>query len=256
MQKSAAEKNAGKLSLLQLISLADIVTILNGLFGMASMFSVMLQRFDLAVTFMLLASLADGIDGIVARLVKSECRLGEYLDGFSDMTSFCIAPSVLIFGKFYGSDAFASSIGITAGNLFVTATIGFLLVLGMLRLARFEYSDGGSNRKIFLGLPTLAVELWVCATVALDLHWAFVLPPVVVMSAAMVSSRLKWPKVKGWIAYAFAIPIVLTILFGTRFYLFAPWSLIVAAGAYILLGPPYVYLKEKNATAAQTPSFR
>jgi len=88
-----------------------------------------------ALVLILLAAVADGSDGLVARNV--ECSpLGKYLDSLADMLSFGIAPAIIAYVLV------KSYFGITATHLdVVLAFCGAYMISGMLRLARFDAKE-------------------------------------------------------------------------------------------------------------------
>ena len=81
-----AMKQPGVVSLL---TFADSFTIVNGLLGTYAIFLLFAGFQRWALSFVLLAVLADGMDGMVARRFGSS--VGPYMDEFSDTISFCAA---------------------------------------------------------------------------------------------------------------------------------------------------------------------
>ena len=97
----------------------------------------------------------DFFDGFVARLTKSSSKIGLQLDSFSDLISFSIAPSFLMFDVMQNSERFMSST-LEEGSLI--PYFSFLLIpFAMYRLARF---NSGISMINFQGLPTPAVGLF------------------------------------------------------------------------------------------------
>lgn len=100
--------------------------------------------FYLAACFVPIASVIDGFDGRVARLLHGESRFGAEFDSLSDMFTFGVAPAFLAY--FWGLDKLGI-IGGFAAFLF--------LIAAMARLARFNLgaSAGHSADRYFQGLP-------------------------------------------------------------------------------------------------------
>ena len=72
--------------MIKLLSIADVVSLTNAILGFLAILMIFSNETRLAFSFILLALLADGLDGIVARkLGKSD--IGEYLESMADMTS-------------------------------------------------------------------------------------------------------------------------------------------------------------------------
>jgi len=77
------------------LSLADAVTTTNAAVGFAA---VALAGVDvtLAARLVLLAAIADGLDGIIAAR-RGSTEFGAYLDGLADVASFGVAPGMLVY---------------------------------------------------------------------------------------------------------------------------------------------------------------
>jgi len=79
-----------------LLRLPDLVTILNILFGFTAILFVLNGYVYGAIILILVAALADGVDGAVARRFESGV-FGEHLDSFADLISFGVAPAVIYY---------------------------------------------------------------------------------------------------------------------------------------------------------------
>ena len=75
----------------------NIVTILALSAGMTSLKFALAGRWELAAFAILLAGVFDGIDGSIARLLKSVSRFGAELDSLSDVISFGVAPAAIVY---------------------------------------------------------------------------------------------------------------------------------------------------------------
>jgi CDP-diacylglycerol--serine O-phosphatidyltransferase len=141
-----------------------------------------------AVTLMLLASVFDLFDGLVARKLRSSA-MGAELDNLSDLISFGLAPAyfVVVWGM-VSDDAHGKVAALTA----------VLLVLAVvLRLARFSCTtlrDG-----VFQGMPSPFGAMTVVSVVLLGLPF---LPTVlaIVGIAWLMVSRVEYPKPRGRLA--------------------------------------------------------
>lgn len=105
---------------------------------------------------LLLAALADLLDGAVARAMKAESAFGGLFDALSDAITFGVAPSVIVLKSL----PLASENN--SGSFLLTAAAIIFSVCGILRLARFcvlaqrtqdddPYAD--TFKKYFIGLP-------------------------------------------------------------------------------------------------------
>ncbi|MBS1162189.1 MAG: CDP-diacylglycerol--serine O-phosphatidyltransferase [Burkholderiaceae bacterium] len=80
------------------------IYLLPNLFTMAALFAgffaivqAMNQRFEVAAIAIFVAMVLDGMDGRVARLTNTQSAFGEQLDSLSDMTSFGVAPALVMY---------------------------------------------------------------------------------------------------------------------------------------------------------------
>ncbi len=122
-----------------------------GLFlGFYAILSAINGKFIHAAWAIILANIFDGLDGLVARLTKTTTKFGIELDSLSDLVTFGVAPSILMY-KFALDDF--SRIGFAVCFLFVAC--------GALRLARFNVQT--SVLKSFKGLPIPGAATMVAA---------------------------------------------------------------------------------------------
>ncbi len=164
--------------------LPNSLTILAMFAGFYSMMSVFKGNFVFAGWALIIAALLDGLDGFVARLTGSTTKFGIELDSLSDVISFGVAPSVLLYNWSL------SSYGRTG------AAVSFLfLACGALRLARYNVQMGSTEKKYFTGMPIPAASGIMAATVLFYSRFdiepqrsAFVLALAVICSALMVST--------------------------------------------------------------------
>ena len=107
---------------------ANVVTILNIVFGTLSIIYVMSEHYQMAAIMIIIAVILDGMDGKIARKFDSASDLGKELDSLCDMVSFGVAPAVLLFSQVFQNNY--KTLGLLAIILYV--------VCGALRLARFN----------------------------------------------------------------------------------------------------------------------
>jgi len=118
-------------------------------------------KFEIAAYTIFIAALLDGLDGRVARLTNTESEFGEQYDSLSDLISFGLAPSLLMYNW-----SLHSLVQIHP----VMGKIGWLVafiyaVSGALRLARFNVQIGSVDKAYFQGLPSPAAAALVCSFV-------------------------------------------------------------------------------------------
>ena len=76
--------------------LPSLITLLNGICGFAAIVLAANNRFALAGYVLLLAMIADMLDGRVARMSQSTSSFGGQLDSLCDIISFGVAPAFLM----------------------------------------------------------------------------------------------------------------------------------------------------------------
>jgi CDP-diacylglycerol--serine O-phosphatidyltransferase len=115
--------------------------------GYLSILSSIDGGFTRSAWFLVLAVAFDMIDGRVARLTKTTSGFGVQLDSLSDLVSFGLAPSVMMYQLVLSS---MGKVGIGIAILFVLCSA--------LRLAKFNVyiQDGDEVHSSFMGLPTPA----------------------------------------------------------------------------------------------------
>ncbi|MDT0380337.1 CDP-diacylglycerol--serine O-phosphatidyltransferase [Streptomyces sp. DSM 42041] len=169
-----------------------------------------------AVILMLLASVFDLFDGLVARKLRSSA-MGAELDNLSDLISFGLAPAyfVAVWGM-VASDAHQ--------RVSVVAAVVVMLAV-VLRLARFScvtLRDG-----IFQGMPSPFGALTVVSIVLLGLPFIPTLLAIFGVAWLMVS-RVEYPKPRGRLAVAMLGWIVLSMG------LLAAWAFDAPGGELLL----------------------
>ncbi len=164
----------------------------------------------IAFLLIVVACVFDFLDGFVARLTNSSSKIGLQLDSFSDLVSFSIAPSFLMFDVMQNSERFMSSM-IEEGSLI--PYFSFLLIpFAMYRLARFNDSISMIN---FQGLPTPAVGLFFMGLplLPIDLTHTIIITLIIIFSFLMVSS-IKFYSIKTNIRENRRFLLFLLIMYG------------------------------------------
>jgi CDP-diacylglycerol---serine O-phosphatidyltransferase len=128
----------------------NMFTILGLGLGMSGLRYGIEGRYELAVTFILLAAIVDALDGRSARLLNITSKLGEQLDSLIDFVNFGVVPALLVY---YWSLATTRVIGWPIAIVFA-ACCG-------LRLARFNTELEGLEKPrwqahFFTGIPAPA----------------------------------------------------------------------------------------------------
>ena len=172
--------------------LPNACTAANLFFGMLSILSTYEGKFFYASIFILLALIADGMDGRVARALNAASELGKEMVSLCDLGSFGIAPAFLAY-------AFCLH---NFGTLGKAAAIIFALC-GMWRLARFNVNTNVVHG-FFMGLAIPAGGCIVATTtllfLALNIHpenFGLVYPITIIIVAYLMVSHVHYPNFKG-----------------------------------------------------------
>lgn len=121
--------------------------------------------YDLAAISIFVAILLDGLDGRVARLTNTVTKFGAELDSISDMVSFGVAPSLLMYSWALQN---LGKIGWLVAFIYTAATA--------LRLARFNTQPASDNKHYFQGLSStasaalMASVVWLCRDLEIPPH--------------------------------------------------------------------------------------
>lgn len=172
--------------------LPNMCTAANLFFGMLSILATYEGDFVHASIFILLALIADGLDGRVARALNAASELGKEMDSLCDLGSFGVAPAFLAY-------AFCMH---NFGTLGKAAAIIFALC-GMWRLARFNVNTGIVHG-YFMGLAIPAGGCIVATTTLLFTamgiqpeEFGLVYPITVIIVAYLMVSHVHYPDFKG-----------------------------------------------------------
>ncbi len=214
------------------------------------------QVMHASVVLLLLAALADLLDGAVARIMHAESEFGFMFDTLADAVSFGVAPSVLLL----------KGLSLEQGTgLAVFAVIGAMLfsLCGVLRLVRFNVKTmeakgnalmTADQKKHFTGVP---ITLAALAAVSVNLllaspfteqwfpwvsQWkAVILPSLMILLGFFMVSKWKFPSLKvlhfrvaSFHLVFFTAILALFVVYGI-FYFF-PVILAVMSWGYVVLG--------------------
>ncbi|MBE0644241.1 MAG: CDP-diacylglycerol--serine O-phosphatidyltransferase [Bacteroidetes bacterium] len=120
----------------------NLFTVLNIYFGFLSIIAASHEQFVPALWYIVLSAVCDSLDGLMARLTNSASDFGVELDSLADVVGFGVAPSFLIYSLVLHQWG-------TLGILVAAAP----LVMGALRLARFNVQLVGFSKDHFIGMP-------------------------------------------------------------------------------------------------------
>ena len=183
--------------LLLLKLLPNLVSILALCSGLTAIRYAIAGNYTLAVLLIGVAAALDGVDGRLARMLKSESAIGAELDSLCDFVNFGVTPALVLY----------------LWGLRPETSLGWIAVLVyavccMLRLARFNVGSKvavgeAAEKTSFIGVPSPAGALLVLSPLYLEFATGRVLEvhPVIVAGwmvgiGALMISRVRTPSLK------------------------------------------------------------
>ena len=145
-----------------------------------------LSGYKLALILVLLGSLFDFFDGYLAKILDAKTKIGVQLDSFSDLITFSVTPSLLLFHFFQSKSE----------EIEFFALISFLIVpFSMIRLARVNTLP---SKTYFLGLPTPANGIFFMGIPFLTFEVPIYLFSIIIfLSCILLISNLKFESFKS-----------------------------------------------------------
>jgi CDP-diacylglycerol---serine O-phosphatidyltransferase len=123
--------------------LPNLMTGMNLFFGFWAIIMMIEGHYLTACWFIMIATICDGLDGKLARMIKTSSEFGVEMDSLCDVVSFGLAPSVLLWVTSFHKFGF---LGVVLSAL--------PLIFGMIRLARYNLTAAtGEKKPFYQGLP-------------------------------------------------------------------------------------------------------
>ncbi len=191
----------------------------------------------LAARLVLLAAIVDALDGIVARQAGNT-EVGPLLDSITDIVSFGTTPGLVLFG------VVRSEYGVLADLSPAMLVVALLVPAGfaafsILRTAFYEvYVSEGEDRP---GIPNALAAVILSAAYLADVVPVPVLVAATLVLSVLMVAPVRYPKLAVRDAVALGSVQALAILAPARFGGLFPLVLLVAALAYLTLGPRYYW---------------
>jgi CDP-diacylglycerol--serine O-phosphatidyltransferase len=233
----------------------NILTLLALCAGMTAMRYAMNGNFEGAVFSIIAAGIFDGLDGRMARLLKSTSSFGAELDSLSDFVSFGVAPAAVLYLW-------------TMSELHVLgwAIVLFFAVCCALRLARFNTETSHETPSymapFFTGAPAPAGAGLVMVPMFLSFEWGdwlfrspYLNAVTVTGIALLMISKVPTVSLKRIrIPHHLVIPTLLAFGVATAFLTTEPWLTLTAVGIVYVSSVPwtiYSYYRFKRAAEAR-----
>ncbi|MBC7081213.1 MAG: CDP-alcohol phosphatidyltransferase family protein [Thermoplasmatales archaeon] len=214
-----------KSNILLKISFADAFTIVNGISGLFLIFFSINKNFYIAFVFLLIAVLADGLDGIIARKLGS--FVGKYMDEFSDTVSFCVSPCIFAFLKYE----------IKTSDLIFLSVSSIFLISGILHL--ISYHIGEKNYFIGLTTPASAIIIFCISYLGIPL---FILYIGFLLLSFLMVSNIPYPRIEKYNS-VISVIIIFLAMSGLKEFIYL---LLFSTTLYIIFGPIYLIRNSKS----------
>ncbi|PSP91586.1 CDP-diacylglycerol--serine O-phosphatidyltransferase [Halobacteriales archaeon QS_4_66_20] len=215
---------------------ADVMTLLNAVLGVVAMtVAITGEPADIA-RLILLAAVADGLDGIMARQFGGTAA-GPYLDSMADIVSFGTAPALFLFAVARAEwaplteEPVLYAVAAGAASLFVVFSL-VRTVLYTVYVGEDENRPGIQN--------TLAASILAAGFLAGVTSVPVILGAGAVLSVLMVAP-VPYPKLAARDALLMGVVQMAAIAVPTALQRAFPRALLLAALAYLTLAPRYYW---------------
>jgi len=213
------------------LGVADAVTLANAVVGVVAMTAAVLGEVQLVARLILLAAVADGVDGIVARRYGGT-EVGPSLDSMADIVSFGTVPALFVFAAARDEWALTDEPGLYAAAAGVASLV---VVLSLARTALYTVYVGEEENRPGIQ-NTLASSLLAAAYLAGLTAVPALLAGAVVLSLLMVAP-VPYPKLLARDALVMGFVQMGAVLLPTALARVFPRVLLVGALAYLVLAP-------------------
>ncbi len=141
--------------------------------------------------FIGIAAIFDALDGKIARLTGTESLFGLNYDSLADITSFGLAPALIIYQAMEHFDTRLSH-----------SVVAFYVLCGALRLARYNVQAKKEEKSVFMGLPIPGAAVIVLTfnlfAHELDWHFLYTISPLIIIAASyLMVSNIHYPGLKS-----------------------------------------------------------
>ena len=218
-------------------------------------------RMEFAIGAIILAAFLDGIDGRVARFLKSTSRFGAEMDSLADFVNFGVAPAMILY---FTQLSEIRSIGWIAALLYA--------ICACLRLARFNVMLDTPNapkwhNKYFTGVPAPAAAMIVLIPIYVALLGveltqvtAWIVAAYTVGVGLLMVSNLPTFSGKDFtkgIRRDLALPLmILAVALAGMLFTYPWWTLLAISIGYLALIPLSIAHWHKDSTSETSPEAK
>lgn len=213
----------------------DFISVLNAVFGLLSILMIFLDQIRFSFIFILLAVLADGLDGYVARRNGNKSQVGDFLEPMADMMSMAAAPVFFTYNMFFNqiNNCFKC-------QFLLIAFLVFFFICAVVRLSSFFVLK---KDEYFIGVPVPASALIIVLLSYLRVDFYIVISGILLVSIFMISNfhfKKPWLKVN----ILAVVLIFLAVFFNNWYNSLFIWILLFAVILYSIISPIYQKVKK------------
>ena len=238
MNEKMQKSKANTVPLITLIP--SIVTMFALCLGTSALRYALEARFDIAAALIIIASVMDGLDGRIARMLHSTSPFGAQLDSLADLVNFGVAPGMVLY--------LWSLHQITHKGL-GWAIVLFYIICSAFRLARFNVQSATDAEKMsdhfFIGIPMPAAAILVLLPLIQTFNFPECRLPnlwlasyVVFISIMMISQLPTFSVKKVSIRREYVVPLLVFACITIAGILIEPWFILTIMGVCYLLSLP------------------
>ena len=228
------------LQVLDRLGWADAMTLLNAAIGVLALAAAVLGEVLLVAQLILLAAVADGLDGVIARRFGST-EVGPYLDSMADIVSFGTTPAIFVFVA--AREEFRDGVWTLSEEPELAAVAGIVaagfVVFSLVRTALYTVYVGEDETRPGIQ-NTLASSILAVAYLAGLTNVPALLVATVVLSVLMVAP-VPYPKLRDRDAIVLGALQMAAILLPATLERVFPRALLLFALAYLTLAPRYYW---------------
>lgn len=207
--------------------------------GLSAIRFALIERWELAVSLILIAAILDAMDGRIARLLRADSHFGAELDSLSDFISFGVAPAVVIY---------LYSLQVWKGTGWALAL--FFSTCMALRLARFNTNIGTPvpewTKRFSVGVPApvgaILGLLPLMTSFAFEINFQGM--PLLFAASLLVSGLLMISRIPTYVLKNVRIPhpyirplLMMVAVFMAALFSVPWWTISIGAVLYLLSIP-------------------
>jgi len=220
--------------------------------GLSAIRFALIDRWEFAVSLILIAAILDAMDGRIARLLRADSHFGAELDSLSDFISFGVAPAVVLF---------LYSLHLWKGTGWALAL--FFSTCMALRLARFNTNMGTSapdwSKRFSVGVPAPAGAILALLPLmtSFTLETSFQDFPLLFALSLLVSGLLMISRIPTYVIKNVRIPhhfirpilVMVTIFMASLFS--TPWGTFSIGAVFYLVSIPVSFISYRRKKEAK-----